>query len=489
MTTARVPASVRMLLVNQNTYDQPYPVYPLGLAYLDGALREAGHQTRVWDSRTAPGPVEAMVAEFQPDVVGVSMRNVDNVQYHNPRSFVQETVDVCRRLRAVTTAPLVLGGSAFSVFPRELFELTGVDFGIQGEGERTLLALLASLHAGRPLDGIPGLYHRAADGSPRWLSTSPNDVAFTSEPHHDRELLEAYVKGGSLPGIQTQRGCPLRCTYCTYPLIEGKRSRYRTGAQVVAEMKRMLELGVRYTFIVDSVFNTRPDHVARICEALIDAKLPMEWECFLRPRNATKELLALMQRAGLRHVEFGSDSFSDPVLKSYAKSFTFDEIRQASESAYTLGLHYSHFIIFGGPGETPETVEETLARAQTLPGAYYFATIGMRVYPDTPLWRLLAPEKNGETPADYLPQPRFHLAPGFTVENLYTRLAEVKKTHHNWIVGDPPPAFLTTISKLRDRGLRGPMWEYIELLQRFEQKTADPAIGPAVLPTAAIAAG
>lgn len=177
-----------------------------------------------------------------------------------------------------------------------------------------------------------------------------------------------------------------------------------------------------------------------------------------------------MQRAGLRHVEFGSDSFSDPVLKSYAKSFTFDEVRQASESAHALGLHYSHFLILGGPGETPETVEETLARAQTLPGAYFFATIGMRIYPDTPLWRLLAPETKGETTADYLPNPRFYLAPGFTVDGLYRRLSALRKEHHNWVVGDPPPAFLSTINKLRDRGLRGPLWEYIELLQRFEQE-------------------
>jgi radical SAM superfamily enzyme YgiQ (UPF0313 family) len=465
-----LPARPRILLLNLNSYDQPYPVYPLGLAYLEGALREAGYTTRLWDGRMSSESMEEAIAGFEPDLVGVSMRNIDNVQYHNPRSFVQDVVDCCRRIRAATAAPLVLGGSAFSVFPRELFELTGVDYGIQGEGEHTLLRLIACLQKGAALDGIGGLYYRDAAGAVKWLPTHPNDVVFTSEPHHDPALLKAYVDQGSLPGVQTQRGCPLRCCYCTYPLIEGKRSRYRSGRQVVEEMRRLVELGVRYTFIVDSVFNTRPDHVAQICEALIDAKLDMEWECFLRPRNATRELLQLMKRAGLRHVEFGSDSFSDPVLKSYGKSFAFDEVQKASESAYALGLNYSHFLILGGPGETPETLEETLTRAQTLPGAYYFATIGMRVYPDTPLWRLLDPEKNGETRADYLPKPRFYLAPGFSVDSVYARLMEMRRTHHNWVVGDPPPAFLSTINKLRDRGVRGPLWEYIELLQRFETR-------------------
>jgi radical SAM superfamily enzyme YgiQ (UPF0313 family) len=478
MTLRPLPKHPRVLLLNLNSYDQPYPVYPLGLAYLDGALREAGHVTRLWDGRMSAETLEQTIADFAPDLVGVSMRNIDNVQYHNPRSFVQEAVAQCARIRAVTSVPLVLGGSAFSVFPRELYDLTGVDYGIQGEGERTLIKLIECLQTDAAMDGIGGLYYRDENKQVKCSPTQPNDVVFTSEPHHDLGLLQAYVQQGSLPGVQTQRGCPLRCCYCTYPLIEGKRSRYRTGEQVVEEMRRMVELGVRYTFIVDSVFNTRPDHVAQICEALIKAKLDMEWECFLRPRNATRELLELMKRAGLRHVEFGSDSFSDAVLKSYGKSFTFDEVRQASESAHALGLHYSHFLILGGPGETAETLQETLTRAQTLPGAYYFATIGMRIYPDTPLWKMLEPEAHGETRADYLGNSKFYLAPGFTVDGLYQQLSEVRQKHHNWVVGDPPPAFLTTISKLRDRGLRGPLWEYIELLQRFEQRSS-PAGQPA----------
>jgi radical SAM superfamily enzyme YgiQ (UPF0313 family) len=282
-------------------------------------------------------------------------------------------------------------------------------------------------------------------------------------------VIQSYIDQGSLPGVQTQRGCPLRCCYCTYPVIEGKRSRFRTGEEVAEEMKRLVALGVHYTFIVDSVFNTRADHVVDVCEAIIRANINMEWECFLRPsRQMTRETLQLMHRAGLRHVEFGSDSFSDPVLKRYGKSFKFAEIEHVSQLAHELKLNYSHFLITGGPGETPETLEETLARAATLPGAYYFATIGMRVYPGTYLWKELNPEANGETAGDYLIEPRFYLAPGFTSEGLYGRLNEVRAKAHNWIIGDPPPAFVATMDKLRQRGVRGPMWEFVELLQRFD---------------------
>ena len=467
MSPALSPAASRVLLINFNRYDQPYPVYPLGLAYVDAALRSAGHITRIWDAHAVGVALEADVADFRPDFVGLSLRNIDNVQCHNPQSFVHELLNCCRRLREQTTAPLILGGSGFSMFPRELLALTGVDYGIRGEGERAFVQLLTALQARTPPDAIAGLVYRGTDGAIRSNPCRVPEPAWPNAPVHELAILQPYLVGSALPGVQTQRGCPLRCCYCTYPVIEGKRSRYRSGEEVVAEMRRLRTQNVRYTFLVDSVFNTSPEHVVEVCEALVRAELDLQWECFLRPGGLTRELLALMRRAGLRHIEFGSDSFSDPVLRRYGKGFQFAEIEAASRYAHELDLHYSHFLIFGGPGETPETLEETLGRARTLAGAFYFATIGMRIYPETPLWQELVPEAQDETPADYLVEPRFYLAPGFTVESLLERLQEVQRTAPHWMVGDPPPMFVETMRKLRRRGVRGPMWEYGELLQRL----------------------
>ncbi len=460
------PDARRVLLVNPNRCEQPYPVYPLGLAYLQRALRAFGCATATWDALAAADTLESRIRSFAPTAVALSMRNVDNVQAHNARSFVGELLDTCRRIRDATKAPLILGGSGFSLFPRELFELTGADYGIQGEGEASLVRLLEALESAGPLESLPGLVHRGADGRTRVNPPVPGRPSFDAEPEHDAQVLRAYAGRGSLPGVQTQRGCPLRCCYCTYPLIEGTRSRYRSADHIVREMGRLVELGVKYTFVVDSVFNTNAEHVARICEALVAARLGMEWQCFLRPRNLSRKLLELMKRAGLRHIEFGSDSLSDPVLKRYGKGFTYEEILGASTAARELGIKFSHFLIFGGPGETPETVEETLSRAQGISGSLYFASIGMRIYPGTPLWREVAPEERGQTPSDYLATPRFHLERPFTVEDLYGRLQRHRERHHNWVVGDPSPEFLETMEKLRARGVRGPMWEYIETLQR-----------------------
>jgi radical SAM superfamily enzyme YgiQ (UPF0313 family) len=461
------PGATKVLLVNLNRYEQPYPVYPLGLAFIDGALRGAGYATRIWDAGVTTDPPEAWVREWRPDFIGLSLRNIDNVQCHNPRSFVRELTDCCERLRAATAVPVILGGSAFSIFPRELLLLSGADYGICGEGECVLVPLLDALRAGRPPGDLPGLVFRDAGGGVREVPRIACGTFDKTRPAHLSEILASYVARGALPGIQTQRGCPLQCCYCTYPLIEGTRSRFRSGEEVAAELSHLAGLGVRYVFIVDSVFNTRTEHVVDVCEALIRAKIDIRWECFLRPHGITRELLTLMRQAGLRHVEFGSDSLSDAVLQSYGKSFTYDEIERASQEAHALELNYSHFIIFGGPGETPATMEETMARTRRLPGAFFFATIGMRIYPGTPLWRRLAPEARGETPGEYLVEPRFFLEPPFTVEGLYARLQQEQRTAPNWAVGDPPPVFLEAMEKLRRRGVRGPMWEYIELLRRL----------------------
>ena len=459
----------RILLVNFNTYDQPYPVYPLGLAYIEGALRQDGHLTEIWDVVPPAESLEEAVRRFRPDFIGLSMRNIDNAQSHNPRSFTRDLLACVARLRAVTAVPLILGGSGFSIFPEEIYALSGVEFGIVGEGETAICGLLRVLRGGGgTLAGIAGLMFRDAAGVTVAVPRTLVGGGFAERPHHEPARLAAYASEGSPMGLQTQRGCPLKCCYCTYPMIEGRRSRFRAGEEVAEELARMAAGGARQVFFVDSVFNTHTRHVVEVCEAILRSGVKIHWECFLRPRDGiTRELLALMQRAGLNHIEFGSDSFSDAVLRSYGKSFDFGQIRSASELAHELKIRYTHFLIFGGPGETPATMEETIARAAALPHAVYFATIGMRIYPGTPLWRLAAHQHPEDVERDWLLEPRFHLEPPLTVDGIHARLKQVRQGASNWAIGDPPPAFVETLAKLRRRGKGANMWEYLELMQRL----------------------
>jgi len=464
----------RVLLISVNQYDFPHPVFPLGLAHLDAALRRSGHRTRLVDLNLSPPPLAEITAQFQPDLVGLSLRNIDDTLIRNRQTFFEVLTKVCREVRRATSAPVVLGGSGFSIFPERLLLLSGADFGIQGEGESPLLALLESLRNGGNLRRIPGLVFRDGDRvvvNARKARTAAEEIAIPESP---AELTDFYLQRSSVLNLQTQRGCPLQCCYCTYPLLEGRRYRRRPVEVVGEELARLQRRGARYVFIVDSVFNTSPTHVRQFCQEMLRRDLRLQWGCFLRPQHLTPELMKLMARAGLRHVEFGSDSFCDEVLSAYGKHLTFAEILDSSELARREGVAYAHFLICGGPGETRQTLRTSFRNSQKLRNATILARVGMRVYPGTPLFNRLCRERPGFEQSDLL-RPYYHLAPPLKEAEVFTQLRAFARQSPNWIVDDPPPAYFATAERLRARGTIGPLWSYLAILQRWGNSLAGPA--------------
>lgn len=464
----------RVLLINANRYGWPYPVFPLGLAHVAAALHRAGHLTRWLDLLVEPEALPGAVAEFQPDVTGISLRNIDDVLIKTQATFFTDLADLCGRIRAAKPGPVVLGGSGFSIFPRELLALSGADFGIQGEGEESLVTLVEALASGADCRNIPGLVFRDQGeirmNPPRRL---PQAGAMDA-PELPAALVDFYLQRSSMLNLQTQRGCACHCSYCTYPLIEGAFARRRAPAAVANNLEQIARRGAQYAFIVDSVFNSSPAHVTGVCEEILRRKLNLKWGCFLRPQGLTVELAKLMARAGLAHIEFGADSFCDPVLKALGKGLTFDDIQAASESASRAGIDYCHFLICGGPGETAATLDATFANSLRLPGGVIMAVVGVRLYPNTALARDHASAAGEISPADLL-QPRYYLAPGLTREGVFAQLEDFARRNPNWIFGDPPASYLTMAERLRQRGVVGPLWSYFAIIQRLAPRPAPAA--------------
>jgi radical SAM superfamily enzyme YgiQ (UPF0313 family) len=128
----------RVLLISANTCADPYPVFPLGLAHVDAALRRAGHVTEWFDCRFDVESVAAALNAFNPLFVGISLRNIDDVLIKKCQTFFGSLVQLCEQIREHSRAQIILGGSGYSIFPEPLLELTGADFGIHGEGENSL---------------------------------------------------------------------------------------------------------------------------------------------------------------------------------------------------------------------------------------------------------------------------------------------------------------------------------------------------------------
>lgn len=457
----------RVFLISLNRCANPDPVFPIGLAYVNGALRQAGHDTRWYDPLAEAQPLETVLADYQPTVVGISLRNIDDVLLRRQELYFNELKAVCEQIRRIVRCPVILGGSGFSIFPEQLLRLSGADYGICGGGETPMVQLVDALGRNAPVPDNPGLVRR--DGDRVRLSPPQPVVPGWALGPEDRPatVVAHYLAANSTLNVQTQRGCGFHCCYCTYPILEG-RTHLRRPAEVVAEeFAQAAAAGARFVFVVDSVFNSSPRHVREVCEALIRRKLRLSWGCFLRPQGLTAELVDLMRRAGLSHVEFGSDSFSDEVLQAYQKGLTFEDIRRSSQLARAAGLEVCHFVICGGPGETPATLEQSFQRSQDLDGAVVMAVVGMRVYPGTPLAERSAAEGRLSPQTDLL-APLYYVAAAFRdSDEVFDRVRAFSRSAPNWIVGEPSPAFNTMVARLRHRGVVGPLWSYAAMVQRL----------------------
>src|SRR5262249_5732729 len=159
----------------------------------------------------------------------------------------------------------------------------------------------------------------------------------------------------------TKRGCHYKCTFCAYPVIEGRGMRMRDPARIAAEVDTLLDEGIDQFFVVDSVFNAPRGYAERVCAALQPRGRHIPWSCFVTPGTFSGALLDLMLAAGCQSIDFGTDAASDTTLRAFRKSFNVEDVRAASALCRARGVPFCHSLVFGGEGETWATVAETIA--------------------------------------------------------------------------------------------------------------------------------
>ena len=274
--------------------------------------------------------------------------------------------------------------------------------------------------------------------------------------------LDFYLARGGMLGLQTQRGCTLRCVYCTYPEIEGRVLRPFDPGALLAEARALEEAGARYLVLADSVVNADPAHALAVADAFRRGGLRIPWGGFFAPTARHADLAGFygaLRAAGCTHVEFGTESLSDPVLARMRKPFRRDDVLGAHAAARAAGLHVAHFILPGGPGETTDTVEETLDGCEALEGAVLFFFCGMRIYPRTALWELAVAEGRirPETP---LLAPVYWDPPGLPIPALREAVARRAAGRRSWRTGAGADEE-ALVSRLHARGRSGPLWELL----------------------------
>jgi radical SAM superfamily enzyme YgiQ (UPF0313 family) len=427
----------RVLMISANMMDDPYPVYPLGANLVISAVKICGHDVRLLDLLVdGEEEIEKVLQEYQPDYVAVSMRNVDNVNFNDPHSFVFQYKSLIEKIRLKSKAPIILGGTAYTIFPNEFLRFMDADYGITGPGEISLPKLIRQIEQKSPPK------QRIIKGDTG--DVCKNDYFLSRETR----LAKFYLNKGGMLNIHTKRGCPHQCIYCSYPSLEGDKYLFRQPEAVVDEIIYLKEKhGADFIFFTDSVFNDSNNKYLMIIEEIVRRGVSIPWTCYMRPAVFHADDIRLMKRSGLHSVEWGTDCSSDQTLKGMRKGFCWDEIPG------------SHFIIFGGPGETPDTVCEGINNLSELKFCVIFAGMGIRVFPNTGICELAQAMGLVKDENDLFYQEIYYNSPDIDVNWLYEFLVRSFGSRKNWFF--PWTGMADRNRFMHNSGLRGPLWNFL----------------------------
>jgi radical SAM superfamily enzyme YgiQ (UPF0313 family) len=447
----------KLLLVSANQYVVPYPVYPIGISYLHSYLssRLANFEISIFDFNfhTLESFRETLL-KYQPDYTCISLRNIDDVDSTHNIWFINGYKEIVDLVKKTISTHIIIGGSAFSIFPIELFRYFEPEFGICGEGEESLFKLLKCIEKLKNPNSIEGLVYRDADEikvNPRTHYLRELDLAF------DDNILDFYWKKSGMLNVQTKRGCPHHCIYCTYPLIEGRKVRTLDADKIVETLcKLYFGKQINYVFFTDSVFNISDSFNIELAEKMIKKGLKIKWGAYFSPYDLTKEMLQLYSTAGLTHIEFGTESLSDSTLKKYGKHFTVQEVVNVSKFCNEIGIYFSHFLILGGYGETEQTIDEGFENSKRFNDTVFFPYIGMRIYPGTELEKL-AREDGTITAEDDLLEPIYYLAKGIDYSTLKERAIQ---TGRRFVF--PDEDVVTVMNRMRAHNRKGMLWHHLK---------------------------
>ena len=374
--------------------------FPSGLGYLSSVLLAAGYEVEVLDIngyRYSRQEVEARIEASDADVFGVG----GLITVYGYIKWLTQVIKCYHPDKRV-----IAGGSSASSIPRTFLERTNADIAVMGEGELTLPELMHALRDGANLKGVPGIWYKDENGEitanpsrhpikdldtipfPAWdlfpmdiYLSNPVGAPNISKWNDGRSTNDTPVTMNVLPS----RGCPYQCIYCYHDFM-GAKYRHRSARNILDEIVYLVDrYGVDYIHFTDDDFVIDPKHVMQFCDLLIESGLNIQWGSTGRANLMTEKLLAKMAEAGCVWIAYGIESGSQKMLNVIKKQVTIDQARKAIELARKYISQVDCSFMVGTPGETRETIMETVEFCKELdlaPEVIFFST----PYPGTELY-------------------------------------------------------------------------------------------------------
>ncbi|MFH1068392.1 MAG: radical SAM protein [Candidatus Glassbacteria bacterium] len=449
---------------------------PLGACLAAGAAAKAGHRVGLVDLMYAKDPLQQLkqgLKSIRPDVIGLSIRNIDNNNMRDPVAYYPDLIPILDTIRNNSEAPVVLGGPAVPILPEQYLRLTGALAAVTGDGETVFPRLLSAISNNEPMDRVEGIAF-LEDGDFQLNNPSAQEVPdFSPLSVIDGWIdLKAYRSRSATVPVQTKRGCPYSCIYCTYPCIEGTGYRLAHPEEVAETIKRLVRLGLRDIEFVDNVFNSPYEHALAICERIAAARLRARIQTVeLSPLFIDEALLFAMEAAGFVGIGITAESSSDIVLGRLCKGFTAGDVHRAAQAVNRHAIPCLWIFMLGGPGETEETVRETLdfAGRNIRRSDAVFFSLGIRIYPGTELEKIARREGILQCPAAEMLAPVFYLSPALDRKRTENMLCQAVREHSNYFSSDSfNLPLLSAINRVGHFiGVKPPLWTKTRNIRRL----------------------
>jgi len=343
-----------------------YPQPPVGLALIAAILEREGYPVTILD---------ANALGLKPEEVAPRVTDADVVGLTAMTPTVGAAIGIARHLKqANPDLIIILGGAHATLLPEEtLTTAPEIDIVVKGEGEETIIELLPALEDKQPLDNVSGISYRT-NGKVISTTTRFANVDMDSLPYLAYHLLPRRKykphppHGRSLPfaAIVTSRGCPYHCAYCSKPIF-GNKFRAQSPERVVAEVAYLKEkFGVKEVAFYDDVFTLNKKRAYAIADGIIEKGIRIHWTCETRVNLVDKDLLRHIKQAGGYAIAYGIESASPEILNTLHKDITLEQVEKAVHTGKEVSLQTIGYFMIGSPGESPETISQTIQFAKKL---------------------------------------------------------------------------------------------------------------------------